>query len=394
MSIAAVICEYNPFHNGHKYQLDTIRKELNPDYIICLMSGDFVERGEPSIYSKELRTKWALENGADAVFQLPISFATGSADLFSEGAVTILNKLNCIDYLCFGSECGNIDELSKCADFLIKEGTIESDGIRELMKKGHTFAKARALLFPDFAEILNEPNNVLALEYLSALKKTGSSIKPYTIVRKGEGYEDDSFDESQEYLSGTAIRKAILDNEASKIASYVPYDISGIVEKPLQANDFSGELFYALLNSKSKLTNYLEMSEDLARRIEASLYEYKDFSSFIEVLKSKNYTYSRLSRALLHVMLNLEGSNTYQKETLKHLSVIKLLGFKEASKDVLSIISGNSELEIMTKIPAIYDSLNSVTRSMVDSEVFASALYNRAKGVCSHEFTKQIVVVK
>ncbi len=394
MSIAAVICEYNPFHNGHKYQLDTIRKELNPDYIICLMSGDFVERGEPSIYSKELRTKWALENGADAVFQLPVSFATGSADLFSEGAVTILNKLNCVDYLCFGSECGNIHELSECADFLIKEGTIESDGIRELMKKGHTFAKARALLFPDFAEILNEPNNVLALEYLSALKKTGSSIKPYTIARKGEGYEDDSFDKSQEYLSGTAIRKAILDNEASKISSYVPYDLAGIAEKPLQANDFSGELFYALLNSKSKLANYLEMSEDLARRIEASLYEYKDFSSFIEALKSKNYTYSRLSRALLHIMLNIEGSNTYQKETLKHLSVIKLLGFKEASKDVLSIISGNSELEIMTKIPAIYDSLNSVTKSMVDSEVFASALYNRAKGVCSHEYTKQIVVVK
>lgn len=394
MSIAAVICEYNPFHNGHKYQLDTIRKELNPDYIICLMSGDFVERGEPSIYSKELRTKWALENGADAVFQLPVSFATGSADLFSEGAVTILNKLNCIDYLCFGSECGDLNKLSLCADVLIKEGTIESDGIRELMKNGHTFAKARALLFPDFAEILNEPNNVLALEYLSALKKTGSSIKPYTIVRKGEGYEDDTFDESQEYLSGTAIRKAILDNEASKIASYVPYDFSGIVEKPLQPDDFSGELFYALLNSKSKLANYLEMSEDLAHRIEASLYEYKDFSSFIEALKSKNYTYSRLSRALLHIMLNLEGSNTYQKETLKHLSVIKLLGFKEASKDVLSIISGNSELEIMTKIPAIYDSLNSVTKSIVDSEVFASAIYNRVNGIHAHEYTKQIVVLK
>lgn len=394
MTIAAVICEYNPFHNGHKYQLDIIKKELNPDYIVCLMSGDYVQRGEPAIYAKETRTKWALENGADAVFQLPISFATGSADLFSEGAVTILNKLNCIDYLCFGSECGNIKELSLCADILIKKGTIESDGIRELMKNGHTFAKARALLFPDFAEILSEPNNVLALEYLSALKKTGSSIKPFTITRKGEGYEDDTFDENLEYLSGTAIRKAIRENDREKVSSFVPYDFSAIREKPLWVDDFTGELFYALLANKGKLTNYLEMSEDLAKRIEASIYGFTDFSSFIETLKSKNYTYSRISRALLHIMLNIEGSNTYHKEMLKHLSVIKLLGFKESSKNVLSVISEKSSLEIMTKIPTVYDSLNSVSKALVDSEVFASAIYNRVNGIHAHEYTKQIVVLK
>lgn len=394
MTIAAVICEYNPFHNGHKYQLETIRKELNPDYIICLMSGDFVQRGEPAIYAKETRARWALENGADVVFQLPIAFATGSADLFSEGAVTILNKLNCIDYLCFGSECGDLNALSLCTDVLIKDGTIESEGIRELMKNGHTFAKARALLFPDFAEILNEPNNVLALEYLSALKKTGSTIKPYTITRKGEGYDDDTFDDSHEFLSGTAIRKAVLEDDYHKVAPFVPYDFSKIKEKPLIVNDFSGELFYALLANKSKYSNYLEMSEDLARRIEASIYGFTDFSSFIETLKSKNYTYSRISRALIHIMLNIEGSNTYHKEMLKHLSHIKLLGFREASSPALKEISDKASVEIMTKIPAVYDSLNSVTKSLVDAEVFASAIYNRVNGIHAHEYTKQIVIVK
>ncbi|MBQ9863415.1 MAG: nucleotidyltransferase family protein, partial [Lachnospiraceae bacterium] len=190
MTIAAVICEYNPFHNGHKYQLDMIRKKLNADYIICIMSGDYVQRGEPAIFSKEIRTRWALENGADLVLQLPIAYATGSADLFATGAVSILNRLNCVDYLCFGSECGDIDTLCICAEKLLTEGQVGSEGIRALMKQGNTFAKSRYLLFPEFEMLLQYSNNVLALEYIMALMRTNSSIKPYTIKREGEDYDD------------------------------------------------------------------------------------------------------------------------------------------------------------------------------------------------------------
>ena len=394
MIIAAVICEYNPFHNGHKYQLDTIRRKLKADYIICIMSGDYVQRGEPAIFPKELRTKWALENGADLVLQLPTPYSTGSADLFAYGAVTILNKLGCVDYLCFGSECGDIDTLCICADKLITEGQVGSEGMRALMKKGNTFAKSRYLLFPEFDVLLAHSNNVLALEYIMALTHTKSKIKPYTIKREGEAYEDDSLLEDEKYLSSTAIRRAILSGEGVKIRKFLPYDISAIKDRPLCANVFSSELFYSLLINQSCLPEYLDSSEDLSKRIINSLNEFSNYSSFTDLIKSKNYTYSRISRTLLHILLGIKGSNTLYKETIKHISHVKVLGFKESSQMLLTTISDNSEITLLTKVPKIYENANSVTKDLFDMELFASTLYNRASGCEIHEYSKPLVLTK
>lgn len=393
MTIAAVICEYNPFHNGHKYQLDTIRKKLKVDYIICLMSGDFVQRGEPAIYSKELRTKWALENGADLVLLLPIPYATGSADLFALGAVSILDKLGCVDYLCFGSECGDIDTLYICAEKLLTEGQVGSEGIRALMKKGNTFAKSRYLLFPEFDIILSHSNNVLALEYIMALIQLKSKIKPYTIKREGEAYENDSILTDEKYLSSTAIRRAILSGDGGKIKEYIPYEIKDIEETPINANSISGELFYSILTKQNSLEEYLESSEDLTKRILNLIYDFKDYTSFVEAIKTKNYTYSRISRTLLHVLLEIEGSTSFYKEMTGHLSHVKVLGFKEASKDLLTEIGEKSKITMVTKIPAVYDSLNSVTKNLCDKELFASTLHGRASGKLEHEYTKPIILI-
>lgn len=394
MITAAVICEYNPFHNGHKYQLDTIRKKLKADFIICVMSGDFVQRGEPAIYSKEIRTKWALENGADLVLEFPVPYATGSADLFAMGAVSILNRFHCIDYLCFGSECGDIDTLCICAEKLLTEGQVGSEGIRALMKQGNTFAKSRYLLFPEFDALLEHSNNVLALEYIMALMRTQSSIKPYTIKREGEAYEDDTIDEDEKYLSATAIRRAILSGEGVKINKYLPYDITSIKERPTSANDFSKALFYALLSKTDHLNDYLESSEDLTKRILNMLYEFDDFTSFTDLVKSKNYTYTRISRNLCHILLEIQGSNTLYKESIKHITHLRVLGFKESSQYVLTMISEKSDITLVTKIPAVYDSFNSVTKDIFDMELFASTLYNSNNGVKLQEYQKKLVLVK
>ena len=394
MIIAAVICEYNPFHNGHKYQLDMIRKKLKADYIICIMSGDFVQRGEPAIFAKETRTKWALQNGADLVLMLPTPYATGSADLFAYGAVSILNRLGCVDYLCFGSECGDIDTLCICAEKLLTEGQVGSEGMRALMKQGNTFAKSRYLLFPEFDMLLAHSNNVLALEYIMALMRTNSSIKPYTIKREGEAYEDDSLQFNEKYLSATAIRRAILSGEGVKINGYVPYNIHDISEKPLCANDFSSELFYALLTKGNEINEHLEASEDLTKRILNSVYEFVDFTSFVDTVKSKNYTYTRISRTLLHILLGIKGSNTFYKEMAPHVSHVKVLGFRESSQHLLSEISEKTTITLLTKTPNVYDSLNSVTKSLVDLENFSAALYNNANKIHSHEYTKQLVLLK
>lgn len=394
MTIAAVICEYNPFHNGHKYQLDMIRKKLNADYIICIMSGDYVQRGEPAIFSKEIRTSWALENGADLVLQLPIAYATGSADLFATGAVSILNRLNCVDYLCFGSECGDIDTLCICAEKLLTEGQVGSEGIRALMKQGNTFAKSRYLLFPEFEMLLQYSNNVLALEYIMALMRTNSSIKPYTIKREGADHDDATINSDEKYLSASAIRKAFMDKETEKIKPFVPYNPDTIGQKPVFMNDYSGEMFYCLLTKQDTIHEHLETSEDLTKRMISELYSFTDLTSFIEHIKAKNYTFTRISRTLLHILLGIKGSNTMYKEMIKHVTHVKVLGFKESSKDLLTIISDKSTITLMTKVPGIYETLNSVTKSVVDDEVFASSLYGGKCGKVVHEFSKQIILVK
>jgi len=394
MTIASVICEYNPFHNGHKYQLDMIRKKLKADYIICIMSGDYVQRGEPAIFSKEIRARWALENGADLVLQLPIAYATGSADLFATGAVTLLNKLGCVDYLCFGSECGDIDTLCICAEKLLTEGQVGSEGMRALMKQGNTFAKSRYLLFPEFEMLLAHSNNVLALEYIMALMRTKSSIKPYTIKREGQEYEDNTISSSEEYLSASAIRNAFKNNEVEKIKDFVPYNPSEIQQKPIFVDDFSGEMFYALLTKQDTIHEHLETSEDLTKRMLSEIYSFKNITSYIDLIKAKNYTFTRISRTLLHILLGIKGSNTMYKEMIAHISHIKVLGFKESSKDLLTIISDKSQITLMTKVPSVYDSLNSLTKSVIDDELFASSLYNQKCQNSVHEFSKQIVLIK
>lgn len=392
MSVAAIICEYNPFHNGHKYQIDSIKKELNPDYIICLMSGDYVERGEPAIFSKELRTKWALENGVSAVIELPIPYATASADLFAFGAISFLNKLNCVDYLVFGSESGDINELSECCDKLETSGSINSFEIQKLMREGNTFAKARALLFPSYEKLLSTSNNVLALEYLSSLKKTNSTIKPYTIKREGQAYEDSVLLETS-YLSASSIRNALKTGQTEKIAGHVPFDFSNISEKPVFADDMSGELLYSILTNIKKIDYYLESGTDLAKRIENQLNEYKSFTQFIEVLKSKNYTYSRLSRTLLHIMLGIEGSIAFYRENLNDITHLKLLGFRKDDSALLKLISEKAKIHVVSGFSSVYDELNIATREMVDTENFAGRLRGRIIGDAGHEFSKKIVIV-
>ena len=392
MTIASVICEYNPFHSGHKHQLDYIRQEIKADYIVCIMSGDFVQRGEPAIFSKEFRTKWALESGADAVFLLPSFFSTASADLFAYGAVKLLNKLNCVDYLCFGSECGDIDKLKECAHTLKESGSISSPAIKELMKSGNTFPKSRSLLFPEYVNVLNSPNNVLALEYINALDRMGSRIKPITQKREGQGYDDDTADLSSSYLSATALRKAILEGQADSMSKYLPYKIPKNASV-LISDSFSKELYYALLSSKGKYEEYFEVNEGLAKRIENNLVNYKDYSSFAELLKCKNYTHARISRALIHILLGIKKHNEELYKIADEVDGIRLLGFRKNAEPLLKTISDNSTLKIITKVPAVYDELGEATKEILDKDLFASTLYDKASCVDTHEYSKKMIIV-
>ncbi|MBP5599946.1 MAG: nucleotidyltransferase family protein, partial [Lachnospiraceae bacterium] len=164
--------------------------------------------------------------------------------------------------------------------------------------------------------------------------------------------------------------------------------------KPIFVNDYSSEVFYALLTKQNTIHEHLETSEDLTKRMISELYSFTDFTSYVDLIKAKNYTFTRISRTLFHILLGIKGSNTMYKEMIAHISHIKVLGFRESSKDLLTIISDKSSITLMTKVPAVYDSLNSLTKSVVDDELFASSLYNQKCKNGMHEFSKQIVLVK
>ncbi len=394
MTVASVICEYNPFHSGHKHQLDYIRQEINADYIVCIMSGDFVQRGEPAIFSKELRTKWALENGADAVFLLPSYYSLAGADLFSFGAVSFLDKMGCIDCLCFGSESGDIERIKDCAEVLSKEGTIESPRIKELMKEGHSYPAARQILIPEYSDILSEPNNILALEYVMSLSQLGSSIKPVTLKRDGQNYNDSSADLSTHHMSASALRKLILSGAKEFIGNseYLPYDLKD-VHKPVCVKDFSKELFYALLLNKENLEEYLDINEDLANRIRNLLGEFEDADSFALSIKTKNLTYARIMRALAHVLTDIRETPDSLRKIAQECEGLRLLGFRESAEPLLNRISKSSKFKIITKVPAEYSSLNDATRGVLDKDLFVSSLYDKAAGIKTPEYSKKIIII-
>lgn len=224
MKTAGIIAEYNPFHNGHRYQIEELRARTGADFVIIAMSGDFVQRGEPAVFDKYTRTRMALNAGADLVLELPAAFATSSAEDFAACGVALFDKLGVVDLLCFGSECGDVTALEPVARLLAKEPEGYGKLLQERLSKGDSFPKAREWAVTewmkreintdgaDMQALLSSPNNILGIEYMKALIRRGSSIDPYTIQRNGQGYNDSDIDavaDGQGFASASAIRKAL-----------------------------------------------------------------------------------------------------------------------------------------------------------------------------------------
>ncbi len=377
MKTAAIICEYNPFHNGHLTQINLIKKELKADLIVCIMSGDFVERGEPAVFDKFTRASHALNNGADVVLMLPVFASTASADLFSYSAVSILNRLNCIDFLCFGAECDDPSRLTELSHKL-KELDINSPKIKELLRSGLTFAAARASLLPEYEDILKGSNNVLALEYLNALNVLDSKIEPYIIKREGTPYND--FSLSTDLLpSASAIRNKLCEGDVSSLDSYVPNDVLMSISKetPVFLNDFSQSLYYKLL-SENDYADYLEISPDLSNGIKKKLSTFVTFSSYIDALKRKNLTHSRISRGLLHILLNIRGNNDQRRNMADTLSCVRMLGFKNNDnvKTFFKAVDEKSDIKIISNPAKEIEFFDDVTKNIFNEDLFAASLYN------------------
>lgn len=383
MGILGIIVEYNPFHNGHLYHLQTSKKLTKCDYTIAVMSGNFVQRGEPAIVDKWKRTMMALKAGVDLVIELPVVYATSTAENFAYGAVKLLDSLKIVDYISFGSEKGDLNELTKIAEILLEEPIYYRKALKEYLKSGITFAKARELALQkvinnnEIEKILQTSNNILAIEYLKSLKKIGSSIAPFTIKRKGSLYT--SLELKEEFASASSIRKHIFEKGLEGLEKYIPDFTKEILQSsfvkkqgPISLEEFSNILIY-LLRNHIPLNHIFDVSEGLENKIYKASYKTNNVEELIKLVKSKRYTESRIRHILIHLLLNID------KQIFKEFdgpNYIRVLGFNEKGKEMLREIKKKSPLPIITKVSQYKIKLSNT--KMFEKDLFATDVYTLA----------------
>lgn len=428
MKITGIIAEYNPFHNGHKYHLNEARRLTGADYIVAVISGDFMQRGTPAITDKHTRAKMALQNGADLVLELPLFYSAGSAEFFALGAVTLLDKLGAVDSLCFGSECGDIHALSRIASILLDEPEGFRLTLQNEIKKGSSFPKARSTalrdylsatspLSADFSHILSSPNNILGIEYMKALLARQSGITPYTVARKGNDYHDDLLTADYRSLhetalsSATAIRNCITHPESSfdtslaAVKEHVPASVYKILEDnyqknlPIDSSDFSLLLRYRLfMEAENDYTRYLDITSDLSDKIEKNKNNFVDYEQFCTLLKSKDMTYSRISRSLLHILLDMTNADLFTFTQDDYIYYARILGLRKASTNMLGQLKASTSIPLISKLADASSYLEGHGLAMLKHDIRAAHIYDSVAASkfgtpFVNEYSKQIIIV-
>lgn len=406
MNVIGIIAEYNPFHNGHAYQIAHVKKNLHADYIVVAASGDYVQRGEPALLDKYTRARMALSSGADLILELPVLWSTASAELFADAGISLFEKTGCVNGICFGAESGDLALLRRIADVLADEPAALKASLKRNLKSGNTFPKAReaALLsyFADAAdqdgalpvstETLSSPNNILALEYLKSLRRRASSITPYLLKREGAAYHETSIRSgaSEVPASASAIRHTLFaggagasEDSADGILHHaMPQEALSILQDyradfPLLcADDFSGILGYLLLSSSAtQLARTADSSPEFANRMQNQLPYYTSFSSFASRLKSKEMTLTRINRILLHSILGITSSDYACGNALDKIPYLRILGFRESAAPLLAALKASAAVPLITRPSQAPKLLSTDAMQVFERDVFAGNLY-------------------
>ena len=410
MKVVGIVAEYNPFNYGHKYQMDKIKKETGADYVIVAMSGNFLQRGVPALCDKFIRTEMALQCGADLVIEIPTLWATASAEYYAHAGVALLASTGVVTHLAFGAETDDLDALLQVASILKEEPDVYRAVLANSIRTGNSFPVARknALitslpLFPTdkLDELLDNPNNILALEYLKAMP---NSIEPILIKREGAGYHDTEL--NTELPSASSNREAIFGiADIDAISSAMPKESFALLKNAykcnhlLTTNDFSDALGYTLLAQlHSGFASYADCNQDFSNKIKNALNNYVFFEDFIDILKTKDMTYTRVNRCLLHILLGIKQSDYTIGRAIGYAPYIRLLGFKNASSGLLSEMKRESSIPIISKAADANTQLDYETNKFFEKDVFASNLYYQhvARKSCTkpkNEYTNQIIVL-
>ena len=376
MKVAAIICEYNPFHKGHEYQIARTRELCGADFIVAIMSGNFVQRGDVAIFSKELRAKAAIASGADLVIELPTVFAMQSAEFFAKGGVSIANALGIVDFLSFGAECDDVHQLQEVAVFLSGEPAEFSAVLKEQLDKGMAYPAARAaaisrFLGSDAAELISSPNNILAIEYCKALYTSGSGITPVAVERKGVHH--DSLNSSAGFASATHLRQLIMSGKTDDALLYIPNhcheffkdaDVHCIaaMEKSIIA-----ELIKMPIEA---LAEICDVSEGMENRIKAAVIKAGTVGELADLIKTKRYTLSRIRRIILSAYLGIT-------DDLRRISVpyIKILDHNEKGQELISKMKKSASLPIVRNTSQINKLKNPEFKDFWERERVFDKLY-------------------
>lgn len=411
MKVNGIIAEYNPFHNGHKYQLTESLRRTKAQYTVVVMSGSFVQRGAPAMVNKFKRAEMALLSGADLVLELPAIYATASAEYFATGAVALLDRLGIVTNLCFGSECGDAQLLRQIAEILLEEPKAFTKSLKQYLRQGLSYPNARteALIqnYPflnQYKNVFSSPNNILGIEYIKAILKSNSSLEPVTVLRTGAGYHSRLPEDDQ--CSALAIRQALYAGaDAAFLKNSMPADAASVLIEqlaaigPIRTNDFSDILYYKLIMEKSSgYEKYLDVSSDLSDRIRGHLDDYRSFDSFCDLLKTKEMTYTRISRCLLHIMLNIKKSDMDKAKDMGTAPYARVLGFKKSSETLLTKIKNQAGIPLVTKLADAEELLDKAAYDMLRQDIRISQIYNgiaarRADNSPANEISTPLIIV-
>lgn len=384
--VLGIVSEYNPFHNGHILHLKKSLEMTKADFTIAIMSGSFTQRGDTSLIDKWAKTEMALKQGIDLVIELPTLYAISSAENFADGAVKILNSLGIIDYISFGSEIGEIKPLDDVATVLSKEPKDFSEILKRQLRSGLSYPKAREIAIqmyfgtsPIYTEALQNPNNILGIEYLKALKRSKSNITPITIKRNYNNYN--SNDVKNGVASATAIRTMIM--QKKNIHTVVPYETYEIIERLSKEGKivpslkvFEKEIIYNLRKMTiTEIANLADVTEGLENKIKQASNMTNNLEELIQKIKSKRYTETRIRRILLYSLLNITKKDmTISKKVMPY---IRVLGFNKHGKRIISAIAENNpKIKIVVSVKKFLDTNRDMNlQSMMMKDILATNIY-------------------
>ncbi len=394
MKTAAIIAEYNPLHKGHEFHLSATRSMTGADYILVVMSGDFVQRGAPALLNKYLRTRMALAAGADLVMELPSRYALSSAEYFAEGAVSLIDQLGVVDILSFGSECGDTDKLvAHAAHLLEMENNPDySDSISSYQKKGISYPAAIAQVMSDSHETVSMPNDILGMTYCKALLRLHSNIQPFTIPRSGEGYHSTMLSKESGYSSASALREVLrncnysIDEALSDPAfvSQIPQSVLPIWNLDIRPSygigeeDFSTLLHYKLLSRQAPgYSSFQDCSRELSSKIQKHLPEYNNYSDFCQLLKSKDITMTRIHRVMMHILLDMKEDIRPGKASSHNQPTPygRILGFRKTASPLLNSIKNQSSIPLIAKPADASNLLTSEALALFEEDVRIAHIY-------------------